>query len=100
MRKDLEAQVIAKAWADEGFKKTLISSPHSAVEKEFGIKLPSSINLRVVEESDDNLYLVVPRKSAAAERGELSDLELETVAGGKAGTMGSKERNGAEYLKE
>jgi hypothetical protein len=98
MRKDLEAQVIAKAWADESFKKALVSSPRSAVENEFGIKLPASVNVRVVEESTDNLYLVLPLKNAAAERGELSDLELEAVAGGKAGCMGDTKRTGAEHL--
>jgi len=98
MRKDLEAQVISKALADDGFKKALISSPRTAVEKEFGIKLPPSVNVRVVEESADNLYLVLPQKNAAAERGELSDLELEAVAGGKAGFMGSKTREGADQM--
>lgn len=81
-RKDLEARVIAKAWADEAFKKALIASPRSALEKECGIKLPASVNVRVVEESPDNLYLVLPQKNLAAESRGLSDLELEGVAGG------------------
>lgn len=98
MRKDLESQVIAKAWADEAFKKALMADPRMAVEREFGIKLPSSVNVRVVEETTDNLYLVLPPKNTAAERGELSDLELEAVAGGK-GSMGSKTRVGSEDIR-
>ncbi len=79
MRKDLEAKVIAKACADEAFKKSLIASPRSAMEQEFGIKLPASVNVQVVEESADNLYLVLPHQNPS---GELSDMELEGVAGG------------------
>jgi hypothetical protein len=98
VRKNFESQIIEKAAADEAFRKALVSNPRTAVENELGIKLPAAINLRVLEESADNFYMVLPQKNSAAARGELSDLELEAVAGGKAGFMGSKQREGADQM--
>jgi hypothetical protein len=104
MRKGFEAQVIAKALADETFRKALISSPRAAVEGELGIKLPGALNLRVVEESADSFYLVLPQKNAGAQAGELSDVELEAVAGGKTPSTETKkapiERNDASQFRE
>jgi hypothetical protein len=84
LRTELEARVLAKASTDEHFRSALISSPRSALEQELRIKLPASIDIRVVEESAESFYLVLPQKNPVADRGELSDLELETVAGGKS----------------
>ena len=60
---------------------TLISDPRSAVEKELGLKVAAGIRLEVIEESSKSLCLLLP-----AAKGELSDRELESVAGGKFGT--------------
>ena len=102
VRKDLEAQVVAKACADAAFRKALIASPHAAVEKELGIRLPASVHVRVVEESADNFYLVLPQVQDGAKGGELSDLELEAVAGGKTPPPAEKKapirRNGADQM--
>ncbi|MBW4428470.1 MAG: NHLP leader peptide family RiPP precursor [Nostoc desertorum CM1-VF14] len=78
-RKEIEETLIARAWQDESFKKELINNPRSAFEKE-GITLPESIEVRVVEESPNTLYLVLPVQPS--ETAELSDAELESVAGG------------------
>lgn len=104
MRKNFESQLVARAAADESFRQALVSSPRSAVEQALGIVLPPSLELRVVEESPGSVYLVLPPKNGAASAGELSDLDLESVAGGKTPptqeqVLGTKERNGAEYLK-
>lgn len=42
------------------------------------------VEVRVVEESTDTIYLVLPLASAVGEYGELSEEELEAVAGGQA----------------
>ena len=40
------------------------------------------MEVRAVGVSEDTIYLVLPNASAAGEGGELSDQELEAVAGG------------------
>ena len=76
-RKQIESHLLKKAGEDPAFRQTLISNPRQALEQEIGLQLPANFDLRVVEESANNLYLVLP-----AEHGELSDLELASVAGG------------------
>ena len=50
-----------------------------------GAQLPEGVEVRVVQESADTIYLVLPSASAVGEGGELSDEELEAVAGGALG---------------
>jgi len=46
------------------------------------MRLPEAIRVVAVEETADTIYLVLPGASPAGEGGELSDRELEAVAGG------------------
>ena len=82
-RRELEDQIIARAWQEESFKEELIDNPKAALEYE-GISLPKSIEVKVFEENVDTLYIILPLKPSE----ELSDAELESVAGG--GWGGSK----------
>lgn len=61
-RKGLEAEIIAKAWEDEQFRQELISNPKEAIAKTLGTKLPENQEVRVVQETPNNLYLVLPVK--------------------------------------
>ena len=81
-REQIESNLIAKAWENESFKQQLISSPKSAIA-EAGISLPGSIEVKVIEETANTFYLVIPRQPS--KDGELSEAELETVAGGILG---------------
>lgn len=74
-------QIVAKAWTDESFKQRLLADPH-AVLKEQGLAAPAGVQLRVVENTSQQIYLVLPPKPAAD---ELSDEALEKVAGGVQG---------------
>jgi len=70
-------QVVARAWSDEAFKRRLLAEP-GAVLREQGVDVPPGVEVRVVENTDAVVHLTLPRPPAE----ELSDEQLETVAGG------------------
>jgi len=78
-RKQIEAALIARCWEDDAFKKKLLADPKGTVEAAFRIGLPAGVTVRVQEESADALVLSLPARPKA---GELSDVDLEHVAGG------------------
>ena len=75
-RRDLEAKIVARAWADEGFRERLKSDPRAAVAEETGVAVPDSVALEVLEETPDKAYLVIPSNRTA-----IADDDLD-VAGG------------------
>jgi hypothetical protein len=77
-------QLIAKAWADDNFKKRLIADP-GAVLKEHGINVPAGMQVKVVENSSQVVHVALPPKPPAE---ELSDEELSKAAGGDHGCRG------------
>ncbi|WDD36982.1 NHLP leader peptide family RiPP precursor (plasmid) [Nostoc sp. UHCC 0926] len=82
-RQEFETDLVAKAWNDEGFKQELLSNSKATLTKEFGTPIPDNIEVRVVEENPNTLYIVIPVKPANLEgEGELSENALEAVAGG------------------
>jgi hypothetical protein len=56
------------------------------VEQELGARLPEGVRVVTVEETSDTIYLVLPQRDV--EGGELSDQELQSVAGGIIVTVG------------
>ena len=73
-------QIIAKAWMDEGFKQRLLSEPAEILREE-GLETPPGVEIRMVENTDNVFHFVLPAKPAGD---EISDDELERVAGGGA----------------
>lgn len=76
-RQDLEEKLIKKAWADSEFKKQLLSDPKAVIEKELGKALHENLVVKAVEETSNTVYIRIPRNPE-----ELSDSELDNVAGG------------------
>lgn len=80
-RKDIETRIITNAWKDESYKQELLSNPKAVIEKEFGIKIADNIDVQILEENSSSVYFVLPMKPTAVAQ-ELSEEDLETVAGG------------------
>ena len=75
------SQLVAKCWADEGFKRKLLADPAATLKAEgVELELPAGLSIKAVENDDKVFHLVIPAKPT-----ELSDEDLELVAGGGGG---------------
>ena len=76
--------VISKAWEDAGFRKELIADPIKTIEKLTGVKvvLPEGKNLIITDQTNkSNIYVNIPAEPEV-ENMELTEEQLEVVAGG------------------
>lgn len=64
-KKDVQELIVKKALADENFREALKADPKAVIEKETGIAIPDNIRVTVVEETPDNVYLVIPSAQVA-----------------------------------
>jgi hypothetical protein len=69
-------QIIAKCWSDESFKQQFLADPAATLKAE-GITLPDGLSVKALENTDKVLHVLIPAKPA-----DLSDEDLDTVAGG------------------
>ena len=80
---EIERRLIERSLQDESLRQRLLADPKGTVEEELGTRLPAEVQVRAVEETADTIYLVLPSASPLGdEGGDLSDLQLEAVAGG------------------
>ncbi|MCC5609703.1 NHLP leader peptide family RiPP precursor [Nostoc sp. CHAB 5834] len=82
-RFEFEQKLIQRTWEDEAFKQELLSNPKAVFARESGQELPKEIEIEVLQETANKVYLVLPNNPApAGSEGELSEEALEAVAGG------------------
>jgi hypothetical protein len=82
-RAEMERRLIQRSLEDDVFRQQLLADPKATVEQELGTQLPEGVRVVAVEETQDTIYLVLPSASPLVrEGGELSDRELDAVAGG------------------
>ena len=74
------SEIITTAWSDPAFKQRLMKDP-KGVAGEYGISVPDGLEISVVENTADKIYVVLPAKPA---EGALSERQLEAVVGGAA----------------
>ena len=78
--KELEERIILKALKDSIFRVQLLKDPKGAIGQELGIALPDHLSVKIVEEKENEVVLVIPQN--AEQDHELTQLELESVSGG------------------
>ncbi len=66
------------------YKKALLTNPKKVVAMQLGQELPESLQVKVVQDTPDTIHIVLPY--VPQEGAELSDADLEMVAGGKGET--------------
>ena len=69
-------QLLAKCWADEGFKQKLLTDTMATLKAEV-VETPAGLTVKAFENTDHVFHLVIPAKPT-----DLSDEDLEKVAGG------------------
>lgn len=78
-QKFIEASIVSRAWADDGFLAKLEANPAAALA-EAGIPVPEGKTIRVIREEPETVVIALPPKPEAT--AEASDDELAAVAGG------------------
>jgi hypothetical protein len=66
------AKIVARAWRDEGFKKRLVSDPGSVL-KEGGLYVAPNRTVKVVEQTNEVFYFMLPQRPA-----NLTDEQLDS----------------------
>ena len=85
----MERRIVQRSIGDDDFRRMLLEDPKAAVEQELGTRLPEGVQVRAVEETAQTIYLVLPSSSPLGGAGELSDQDLEAIAGGGATFWGA-----------
>ena len=79
-RHDIEAKIVKRCWEDEAFHKEFTTDPVGTAVKYLEVPAASLPNIVVHEEPAGSWHIVLPAKPANV--GELSEEDLEKVAGG------------------
>ncbi len=74
-------QIIKRAQTDSEYRQRCLSDPNAAATEVTGKEMPAGYTLKFVENQGADLTIVLP--DIIEESAELSDAELDEVAGGK-----------------
>ena len=69
-----------RAIKDSTFRQKVLANPKKVLAEEYNVRPPANITVRVLEETSDTFSIVLPQREEMVQ--ELSDEELEAVAGG------------------
>ena len=84
-RRDLESQIIAKAWKDPKYKARLLKNPKGVLQEEVraidpSVTLPDALKVAVHQEAPNAYHLVLPRNPKEISLAEVVGDDLEAVA--------------------
>ena len=88
---DIIAEFASK---DASYRQALLADPKGVLAKQMNQSLPDSLHVKVLQETADTIYLIAPYVPQQGD--ELSDADLEKVAGGK-GQKGDRSENNNRY---
>jgi hypothetical protein len=74
-------KVLEKAYTDSSYRARLIKNSNEAIKEVVGTAMPKGVNFIVHENTTTTQHYILPAPADA--KAELSDVELEQVAGGK-----------------
>ncbi|MEQ8170101.1 MAG: NHLP leader peptide family RiPP precursor [Candidatus Eremiobacterota bacterium] len=80
-KKDLSGKILARVLKDEDFKKALIENPAEILSKEYDIKLPEGLTLKILEDTPEIKHVVLPCIEPPALE-ELSEEVIDKIAAG------------------
>lgn len=86
-RASLEAQIMERAANDQSFRQELTQNPRQALNKELGVDIPDSVSIKVLQETPNEFFVILPPPAATSSR-PLSSQDLSNVAGGWSGSCG------------
>jgi hypothetical protein len=86
-RHDLEAKIVKHCWKNEKFRKEFVADPAATFVRYLKVPAASLPKIVVHEEAAGSWHIVLPTKPAGTS--ELSEEELEKVAGGGVGESAS-----------
>ena len=78
--------IIAQAMKDDEFRSQLIRNPKEILEKATGVSLPAGIDVEVLQETENKIYLVIPSEPII-EDPAVNDRIFESVAGLEANSQ-------------
>lgn len=84
IKNEMMEKIIRKAWDDDDFRQQLLNDPKQALKLAFGVDIPDFVNITIHESKPCDLHFILPENPEKMINGELSDEELEMVAGGKS----------------
>jgi hypothetical protein len=82
---DPESRIMNRALTESEYRRRLIADPRAVIGEEVGAALPANVQFRVVEETPDTVYLVLPYLPPVA-RNRVSPGDLQQGAVGMAFT--------------
>jgi hypothetical protein len=94
-RGEVQDLLIKFAAENPRYRQELLRNPKGLIEQQFNTSL-GNVNIKAVADTADTVHVAVPYVAAS---GELSDADLERVAGGKGGDAGSHNINAECNLK-
>lgn len=87
-RQQFQDHLANKAWADPAFKERLLKNPRAVFSEELskiseGVAIPDHVQIEVLEEKPNRIYLVVPINPADVTGKVMTEADLQQVAGGE-----------------
>lgn len=76
----IQEQILERAAKDERFRQEVLTNPRVVLAREYNVYILETVSIRVIKDTSDTLTIALPPKQEAVQ--QLSDAELEAVAGG------------------